>query len=464
MGGTEYSLAPPDGGWGFVIVMAIAVTNFCTFMPLVTFGIIFGGFMRSLGDEAGGTGFTVGLYFFAQWSTGLLANVLLQKMSYRKVGVMGAVLNFIGMLGGSFATNLYQFVLSFSVIQGIGYGLMLPAMLTAFNLYFDKRKAMAYNFATIILILSCVPLPAFGSFLLENFGFRGANLIESAIALNCLPVMMCLHPVEWYAKKRKVSLNQINAQELTELGKLIEKKGEAIASGLHEDGNLLNSSPETEGQNVGTKSICPHIWNSLVRSLDLGLFTDPIYVNVIIGMSLCISADFSFLSSLPLLLTSFRVNSDDATLILTIFYVADIFGRVGLFTLSACAEVRNRNLLLVGAILASCFRTAFVMDQSFWSLLRRSARRLWVVAALSLSLQKRTNLLRRNGIMLDGKFVHFKELHLEDQETAGNDESAEEACRDHTAIQNPHLQEAANLKTNMEEQVQWTLWPIMWQD
>lgn len=50
---------------------------------------------------------------------GLPANHLLQKYSYRKVGLMGACIFFIGTFGTIFVTNLFQMIISFGVLQGI---------------------------------------------------------------------------------------------------------------------------------------------------------------------------------------------------------------------------------------------------------------------------------------------------------------------------------------------------------
>ncbi|KAK4887871.1 hypothetical protein RN001_004142 [Aquatica leii] len=73
----EYKLKPPDGGWGYVIALSLAITLSITFMPLVVFGIIFGQFLESLTDEASATGLITGSAVGIQLcSAGLSLNCL----------------------------------------------------------------------------------------------------------------------------------------------------------------------------------------------------------------------------------------------------------------------------------------------------------------------------------------------------------------------------------------------------
>lgn len=103
------------------------------------FGIIFGKFLASLGDEIGGTTLVNGLFNTVLSATGnscslytrhfvliyvfltlsgVLANQLLQKYSWRKVGYVGATLFFLGSFGTAFVTSLNQMIFTFGVLQG----------------------------------------------------------------------------------------------------------------------------------------------------------------------------------------------------------------------------------------------------------------------------------------------------------------------------------------------------------
>ncbi|XP_031338875.1 monocarboxylate transporter 3-like [Photinus pyralis] len=318
-------LTAPDGGWGYVIVAAIAITNGVSALPVVTFGIVYGEFLKSVGDEIANSALASGICFATQWISGLAANLLLRRISYRTTGVLGALLTFTGTFGISFVTSFEQFVFCFSIMLPMGCGLTLAAMLTAFNLYFDKKRTVAYNLGSAVTIPITVLFPSLGSFLVQRFGFRGANVIHAAIMLHCLPAMLCLHPIEWHVDKQKVA---------------------------PEAGKFLLGDVERKRK----------FW----EGLGLGLFTDPTYVNIVLGISLCLSSDFFFMTTLPSLLANFKVTIEDTTILMTAFFTADIVGRLCLFGVTACTEVKNRLLLMIGAILIACARTGFILNHPFW--------------------------------------------------------------------------------------------------
>lgn len=101
---------------------------------MAAFGIVYGPFLASVGDETSGTTIVNGIFntilcftgnsitpkkpFDEQLILGLAANQLLQKLSYRKVGLIGAFLFFLGSFSTIFVTSLFQLIVSFGIIQG----------------------------------------------------------------------------------------------------------------------------------------------------------------------------------------------------------------------------------------------------------------------------------------------------------------------------------------------------------
>lgn len=102
---------------------------------MAAFGLVFGKFLASVGDETSGTTIINGLFntvlnFSGKeedsvrspganvYVPGLAVNPLLQKMSYRKVALIGSLLFFIGAFATIFVTSQLQMVVSFGIIQG----------------------------------------------------------------------------------------------------------------------------------------------------------------------------------------------------------------------------------------------------------------------------------------------------------------------------------------------------------
>jgi MCP family monocarboxylic acid transporter-like MFS transporter 9 len=85
---------------------------------MACFGLVFGQFLASIGDETTGTTLANGIFNTCFNVTGLAANHLLQRYTYRAVAFAGAVIFFMGSFATIFVTTLPQMVVSFGVIQG----------------------------------------------------------------------------------------------------------------------------------------------------------------------------------------------------------------------------------------------------------------------------------------------------------------------------------------------------------
>jgi hypothetical protein len=63
---------------------------------MACFGLVFGQFLASIGDETTGTTLANGIFNTCFNVTGLAANHLLQRYTYRAVAFAGAVIFFVG--------------------------------------------------------------------------------------------------------------------------------------------------------------------------------------------------------------------------------------------------------------------------------------------------------------------------------------------------------------------------------
>ncbi|KAF2894569.1 hypothetical protein ILUMI_11604 [Ignelater luminosus] len=375
-----------------------------TVVPMAAFGIVFGPFLASIGDETSGTTIVNGMFNTILCFTGLAANQLLQKTSYRKVGILGAILYFLGSFSTIFVTSLFQIIISFGILQGIGFGLMMPSVFTAFNHYFNKRKNVTMSVAQAFMVASTIGFPALTRFLLNTYGFRGTVALISAFSLHCIPAMASLQPAKWHMKKRKLSVIEMtNVQTLQNANDEEHKTKEGHKNGIIEGEPLLDHNNIEEGHHQQKRSLemprkslvsmgsiamsvtninqlgevekseSAGIWKSLAKALDLALFKDPVYVNIAFGLSLAVTSDLAFLSVLPLLLENAGFNGQELTLIMTVYFIADLVCRILLSILTAVTSVRNRYLFLIGALFSAIFRTAFVLNNSFWWVLTVSA-------------------------------------------------------------------------------------------
>ncbi|KAB0798757.1 hypothetical protein PPYR_06637 [Photinus pyralis] len=344
----ENKLLPPDGGWGIVVALAVATVFGSIIVPTGVFGVVYGPFLATIGDETSGTAIVNSVFNTVLCFTGLPANQLLQRTSYRVVGLLGALLYFLGSFSCIFVTSRAQLVITWGILQGMGFGLMMPAVFTAFNRYFDTRRNAAMAMAQVLVAALNISFPFLATLSMDTFGFRGTVALISAYGLHCFPAMLSLQPVEWYMKKEPLDAN---SQMYQLSGNNLEENKEPVptlCTSTRRDRKLLDA------------------WKSVEKALDLGLFKQPSFVNIVLGLSLSMTSDLAFISIFPLLLTTAGFSTDELTLVMTTYFTADLISRIFVFLLTSRIDISSRKLFLFGASFSAIFRILYVVGDSFW--------------------------------------------------------------------------------------------------
>ncbi|XP_025831326.1 uncharacterized protein LOC112904731 [Agrilus planipennis] len=113
----KYEMIAPDGGYAHMVNVAAMLMLTFSVVPVSSFALIFGPFVSQFHDETSSVTIVTSVYVTLLNLTGLLANFLLQKLSYRKVGLIGAVLYVIGSLASIFVTDLTFLTISYGLLQ-----------------------------------------------------------------------------------------------------------------------------------------------------------------------------------------------------------------------------------------------------------------------------------------------------------------------------------------------------------
>lgn len=165
---------------------------------------MYGDFLASLGEQTSAIALITCSFFSAFSFAGLVTNTLFRKFSIRSVGVGGAAMYFLGSLMAIFVTSVEQLLFAFSVLQGAGFGLMIPVAYTTFNAYFVKRRVLMMSIAQALIGLGTMIYPILLQFLMDTYGFRGSVAIMAAINGHAVFGMLVMHPAHWHQKRVRV--------------------------------------------------------------------------------------------------------------------------------------------------------------------------------------------------------------------------------------------------------------------
>ncbi|KAH8237767.1 hypothetical protein KR038_011572, partial [Drosophila bunnanda] len=200
-----YRLEAPDGGWGILVCIGMALPFTSALAALPSFGLVFGDFLKSIGAETSAMAIITSAFFSSMSFAGLFSGSLFQRFGMRQVGVVGGTLYFLGTGLQLFATSTMHLLVAFSLIQGLAFGLIVPTCYTTFNHYFVKNRVMWMSFAQTLIGLGAMLYPIVMQKLLHWYGFRGCLLILTGINAHAVLGMLVMHPVEWHMRKVPIS-------------------------------------------------------------------------------------------------------------------------------------------------------------------------------------------------------------------------------------------------------------------
>ena len=158
--------------WGWVVVMS----SFYCIAILDGVGYTTGVMLDSLLSDLGGGRAQISLVGSLQVGVYCLVGPLVGKLvtthGCAKICVTGAFLASLGLLTASFAPSLSILMWCYSVITGLGFGLMYIPSVVVSAPYFTDRRALAIGICLCGSGFGTFSLAPLSQFILENYGWR----------------------------------------------------------------------------------------------------------------------------------------------------------------------------------------------------------------------------------------------------------------------------------------------------
>ncbi|CAG2054000.1 unnamed protein product [Timema podura] len=212
----EYELVPPDGGWGWAIMLATALSNLILIPISQTFGLLYRDTFTDLGMSATDSSVIVNVNSAFGMLLGLFHGILLNQFGYRKIAITGAIVTFLGLFLTSFGNSFTSFLIYYGLISSFGINIIPPSFSLALNSYFLRLKGRAMGFASTIMAIGPILIPPLISQLMDLYGVQGTSLILSALALHTLLGAFLLQPIKWHLVKREIGPEEAKAIAINE--------------------------------------------------------------------------------------------------------------------------------------------------------------------------------------------------------------------------------------------------------
>ncbi|XP_069501667.1 monocarboxylate transporter 13-like [Ambystoma mexicanum] len=186
---------PPDGGWGWMIVLSGFMMNALSYGVIRSVGVFFVEFVHLFNRSSSEVSWISSIAIAVQQFASPVGSALSMLFGARAVVMAGGVLAFLGILLASFGNSLLHLYLTLGAMTGFGWALAFAPTMGTIPKYFLRRRALALGLAlTGNGVSSFLFSPLFQA-LIDAYSWRGALIILSAVVLNLCICGALLRPI-----------------------------------------------------------------------------------------------------------------------------------------------------------------------------------------------------------------------------------------------------------------------------
>lgn len=199
--------APPDGGYGWVIVFASFMCNMVVDGIGYSFGILLPKLIEEYGSSKSKTAFVGSLLPGTTMLVGPIVSVFVNKFGCRMATIVGSIIAGVAMGLSTICPNVDALLIVYGILGGLGCGLMYLPAVVCVGYYFESKRSLATGIAVCGSGVGTFVFAPMASALVSNYGWKGTNLVIGAIALFCIVFGALMKPLEYSNKEKKLVEN-----------------------------------------------------------------------------------------------------------------------------------------------------------------------------------------------------------------------------------------------------------------
>nr|CAD7602197.1 unnamed protein product [Timema genevievae] len=166
--------------------------------------------------------------------------------------------------------------------------------------------------------------------------------------------------INWWSAQ---SMNTIN------LGSSVKIFDEAGYTALRQTGDKSENTQRKRNSKRRRKGVFRRVLGRVAKVLDLSLLKDPYYINLMVGMSIAMSAELNFSLLTPFILGDMGFSNDQTASVMSAIGISDIIFRFISPFFADYMEYSARTMYLISMAMLIASRTTIIFFNTFQSLL-----------------------------------------------------------------------------------------------
>ncbi|XP_070703574.1 monocarboxylate transporter 6 [Pempheris klunzingeri] len=187
-------LAAPDGGWGWVVLVATMLVLSLTLAFPSCIGIFYTDLQTEFNASNTETSWVPAIMTATLHAGGPLCSMLVERFGCRVTVMVGGLLSGLGMAVSALAGTITDIYIT-SGITGLGFCFSFQPSVTILGHYFVRRRVFVNAFSSTGTAVGLSTLPLIANVLLSHFGWRGSFLILGGLLLNCCVCGAVMRPI-----------------------------------------------------------------------------------------------------------------------------------------------------------------------------------------------------------------------------------------------------------------------------
>ncbi|NP_001243761.1 solute carrier family 16 member 6a [Danio rerio] len=357
----------PDGGWGWIVAVALFLVEVFTYGVIKSFGIFLKDLMSDFNETNSRVSWIISICVFVMTFTAPLSTMLSNRFGFQPVVMFGGFLISLGTISTAFTSSINQMYLTIGIATGLGYCLTFLPTATILSQYFSRRRSVVMamastgeSFATFAFA------PAFTA--LKNYIGRRYTLVVigtlQGITIICGALLrpIVIKPTSLTETEQKITYT-LPVEQVQGFG----SSGDSVVQSLEQEQGL-KSGIELEEVEPVQINLKQQDNTSKNRLLDLTVLKE--------GSFLCYSA-FGLFATLGFfapqlyvveLSASLGTERDKAAYMLSIMAISEIIGRLSIGWVMNCGCIRKIFVLLICVSLMCLVLVLFTIVNGFWGL------------------------------------------------------------------------------------------------
>ncbi|XP_075722136.1 monocarboxylate transporter 13-like [Rhipicephalus microplus] len=191
----EAAPAPPDGGWGWVAVLAGFICHLVIDGIVYSSGVFFDEFLVYFSEGYAATSWISSITFGCYLISSPVASGLTIRYGCRPIAILGSLMSSFGLFISIYATGIKFLYFSLGFITGTGFGFTLLPAIVCVTSYFDRRRSLATGITVCGSGVGTFVMAPLIQALLRNYGWKGTLIICSGLSLQGVVAGSLMRPV-----------------------------------------------------------------------------------------------------------------------------------------------------------------------------------------------------------------------------------------------------------------------------